>query len=188
MAQFSEDAFGRYVCDGDQATIEIDGFTVTATVHRDEDSGPPWKDSDGHGPVTEWVRRDKLPGERILASDRGSHRFYDVAEAVRIAKRDGWGGEGKTAGERAANAVERDFKYLQAWCNDEWFYVGVAVTVSRDGVQLTDDYDHACWGIDANSGEDNNYLAEVANDYINQALDAARQRARELAASFAKVR
>lgn len=34
---------------------------------------------------------------------------------------------------------------FSAWANDEWFYVGVGVTVWKAGVKLTDDYEHALW-------------------------------------------
>lgn len=83
--------FGSYVCDGDTSTVERDGYVVTATVVRDDDMGAPWENEDGHGPVSRWTSRPKRPGERVLNVDRGSYRYYDFAEAVKIAKRDGWG-------------------------------------------------------------------------------------------------
>lgn len=72
-------------------TIERNGRTYRVTIEHDGDMGAPWEEHDGHGVVSEWTRRDKAPGEVVIASDRGSHRFYDVAETTRIAKRDGWG-------------------------------------------------------------------------------------------------
>lgn len=60
-------------------------------IERDEDHGAPWDEEDGHGPVSGWERRDKRPGEMILSEDHGARRFYDFAEACRIARRDGWG-------------------------------------------------------------------------------------------------
>ena len=70
-------------------TITIEGREYTWTVEYDCDIGAPWGKHDGHGPVTEWTTRPKGPGERVLAEDRGSYRYYDYAEACRIAKRDG---------------------------------------------------------------------------------------------------
>lgn len=87
------ETFDKYACEGDKITCEKDGFTVTARIQRDDDIGPPWKVHDGHGPVSDWTRRDKLPGERVLCEDRGSKMYYDIAEAVKIAKRDGWDAE-----------------------------------------------------------------------------------------------
>lgn len=72
-------------------TITRNGFTLAITIEPDYDHGAPWDECDGHGPVSDWTTRDKAPGELELASDHGSKRFYDYAEACRIARRDGWG-------------------------------------------------------------------------------------------------
>lgn len=68
-----------------------DGYSVRVHVDYDQDMGAPWEEHDGHGPVSEWTTRDKLPGERVLATDRNHRRYYDFAEACKIARRDGWG-------------------------------------------------------------------------------------------------
>lgn len=221
-AIFTE-SFDSYVCDGESITATVDGFTLTATIHADDAGRLPWED-DGHGPVSDWTRRAKAPGELILASDGGSHRFYDFAAAVKLARADGWGfmphkveiapdktdrppyqacggrvtagpfaaydpdnfnaaisavyaahRATMTAGEYAKAAALADYAALKAFCDDKWRYVGVAVSVSRQAVELTGDYEHALWGIEANyPGGDNSYLAEVANDYAGEALAAAR--------------
>lgn len=64
---------------------------IKIEVHHDEHMGEPWKEHDGHGIVSEWVRRDKKPGELVLNESRGSFRYYDFAETLKIARRDGWG-------------------------------------------------------------------------------------------------
>jgi hypothetical protein len=175
--------FDSYVTAGDSITCDVDGFTLTATVHHDDDSTPPWKREDGHGPVTGWMRKDaKRPGYRVLNVDGSSARFYDFAEAVKIARRDGWDakpyGTG-TAGERAARAAERDFEVLKAWCADEWAYCGIVVTVEREDVELGS---ASLWGVEYNypTADDddartpNAYLLEVANELVDEALTAAR--------------
>jgi hypothetical protein len=128
-------------------TREHRGHTITVNWFGDYDHGTPWGHEDGHGPVTGWERRDKRPGERVLCSDRNAKRFYDYAEAILIAKRDGWDaapyGVG-TAGERAVRAVEADFTRLQAWCEDRWHYVGY--TCEIEGF---DAYHDSCWGIES---------------------------------------
>lgn len=128
-------------------TREHRGHTITINWFADFDHGTPWDNEDGHGPITKWERRDKRPGERVLSSDRSAKRFYDFAEAVKIAKRDGWDakpyGTG-TAGERAARAVEADFARLQDWCEDRWHYVGF--TCEIEGF---DAYHDSCWGIES---------------------------------------
>lgn len=190
MTRIFNDTFGRYVVSGDTISAEVDGFEITATLHHDEDAEAPWEREDGHGPVTDWTRRSKAPGEIILSTDRESHRFYDFAEACAIARRDGWGvaggrKDGESARAYAARAALADFRALRAWANDEWHYVGVAVTVERDGIALTGPYDFALWGIESNyPGSDNDYLAEVAEQFAPEALDAARAKAADIAAKW----
>ena len=160
--------------DGD--TFTHAGHTFIVSIEDDGDSGTPWGNSDCHGPVTKWLTRDKKPGERVLHSDRSSKRFYDIAEATRIAKRDAWGlgdekkaelaaklGRAPTPGEVTAQAVENDFEYLRSWCADEWNYVGVCVRhISQD---KADRYSHATWGIQSNAVD---YIREVAEDLADE--------------------
>lgn len=71
---------------------------------------------------------------------------------------------------------------LRAWENNDWFYCGVAVTVSRNGVELTDEFSNALWGIECNypSRRKNNYLRDVANELAETALIEARAKLAEL--------
>lgn len=153
-------------------TITVNGLTFSVNLAYDHAHRAPWKECDGHGPVSDWTSRDKLPGERVLNRDGGSYRYYDVAEAARIAKRDGWGistdaraelaarlGREPTAGEIAAAAVENDFQYLRAWCNDEWFYAVVEVTLLDTDGDETWMYD-CIGGVESN---DEDYIRELAH-------------------------
>lgn len=183
------EGFGNYASAGDKITLEHDGITYTATLHNDDDSDAPWERDDSHGPVTDWMSKDdKRAGYRVLSVDGRSARFYDFAEAIEIAKRDGWDSEPYntgTKGERAVRAVEADFKALKAWCNDEWHYVGVSVTAERLGVDLVDSYDVALWGIECNyPNADNSYLLEVANDLLPEAITQAQASLTELRAKL----
>lgn len=72
-------------------TFEVDGVTFRVRTEYDDCHGAPWDEEDGHGPVSDWTSRGKLPGELVLCEDRGKRRYYDFAEACRIARRDGWG-------------------------------------------------------------------------------------------------
>ena len=151
-------------------TAEVNGLTITARIEIDDNSIPPWDNECGHGPVSGWTTRAKAPGEKVLVSDGRSRRLYDFAEAVRIAKRDGWDTEPYRQGtkaQRAARAAEEDFRRLQRWCNGDWCYVGVVVSVSRDG-EVLDNYAASLWGIESDAYD---YLAEVANDLAQEALD-----------------
>jgi hypothetical protein len=83
--------------DGWTDAVEVHGaYSVRVLVERDGDMGAPWKEDDGHGPVSDWRSMEsKAPGERVLHQDRSQARFYDFAAAVKIAKRDGWGYKGQ---------------------------------------------------------------------------------------------
>ena len=63
---------------------------------------------------------------------------------------------------------------MDAWKNDEWFYCGIILSVKIEDVELTD---HAAslWGIEANYPDSQNeYLSEVANELLGQAMLAAK--------------
>lgn len=63
---------------------------------------------------------------------------------------------------------------MDTWKRDEWFYCGVVLSVSKNGVEL-DDYAASLWGIECNYPDsDNAYLMEVANELLPEALDVAR--------------
>ena len=93
---------------------------------------------------------------------------------------DGEGYIGNKSKSTLARRMAHAEQVMQAWKDDEWFYCGVAVTVEREGVRLTGQYDHAVWGIECNYPERNKrhrpnaYLAEVASELIGEAMDAAR--------------
>lgn len=147
------------------------GIELIANLERDEHHDAPWDSECGHGPVSNWTTRAKQPGERVLVGDRrGAKRYYDFAEAVRIAKRDGWDappyGEG-TKGQRAARAAEADFKRLRDWCNDEWEYVGVVVTVEEDGEEI-ESHAASLWGVESDCRD---YLREVANELFDEVAE-----------------
>ena len=136
----------------DSTDYDHNGVTITVKWWLDHDFGPPWKNDDGHGPVSDWVRnRKKRPGERVLSSDHGSKLYYDFKEAVKIAKRDGWG-DGRdakpyktgTKGQQAVRAVEHDFDYLRRWCSGQWQYVGYSVEI--EGFP---DYADSVWGYES---------------------------------------
>lgn len=110
-----------------QDTIEIDGMSFAVYLDRDEDMRAPWRGYDCHGPVSGWMSRGKRPGELVLCEDRGSKRYYDFAEACRIARRDGWGGFKGAPRQRAALAARADYERLRAWCKDEWYYAVIQV-------------------------------------------------------------
>lgn len=160
-------------------TFEYKGHQFGMTVERDNDMGEPWKEHHGHGVVTEWTTRDKAPGERVLAEDGGLKRYYDIQATLKTAKLDGWGaseeaiskrevtlGRKLTKGELASLAVEQDFEFMRGWCNDEWWWEGITVTMLDDEEEPTD-IQHSLWGIE--SGNDK-YHREVAEELADECI------------------
>lgn len=143
------------------AALELTAFNYEGmTFHveiMDDDCGPPWDDWDFHYPVSDWTQRDKKAGEWVLCEDRGSKRYYDFAEAMKMAKKDGWGAEPYgvgTKGEQALRAVKADFEYLRRWCNYTWKYVTLHVILLGE----EDEYGYA-------DVEYEDYLCGVEYDY-----------------------
>jgi hypothetical protein len=135
--------FQNYACDGDSITCDVQGFTITATLHHDDGADAPDQMSDGFWPSL----NPKSAGYIGNKSQSTLRRHLAKAREV-----------------------------MRAWQQNEWFYCGVSVTVARRGVELVGRYDHALWGIECNypgSGH-NNYLTEVANELLGEALADAR--------------
>ena len=150
--------------------IPLGSLHIVVAMADDDTSGEPWKEHDGHGPVTDWVTRAKRPGERILAQDGGAYRYYDVEEATKIAKRDGWGPmlEGMSRDQSIALAVDADFNYLKRWCDDQWRWVGVVVAIYAGETRLAHD---SLWGIECDEADsEHTYIVETANELLTQDL------------------
>jgi hypothetical protein len=163
-------AYRNFYSDGD--TFERNGRTFRVKIEHDDDGAAPWERADGHGPVSDWTRRDKRPGEWVLSSDRNSKRYYDAQDAARLARVDGWGlddearaelaaklGREPKPGEVRAEAVRRDFEFLRRWCADQWHYVGVTVSHVQSG------NDESLWGIESDADE---YIMETAHELADQ--------------------
>lgn len=151
---FTKD-FDRFVCEGDTITCDVDGFTCTATLYRDDDYTPPDKRQDGF-----WPSLDPNDDGYIGPKSKRS----------------------------LAREMARMKEVMRAWENDEWHYYGIAVTVEKDGIQLTGKYNHAIWGIEGNypsKGKENTnrYFREVANDCLPEALADAKAKLAQLCAA-----
>ena len=122
--------------------FEHNGFKFLLEIEYDDGLGAPWEEYDGNGIVSQWTSRDKRPHERILCQYHDSKRLYDVQATMARAKKDGWGlsqedrqalaarlGREPTKGEVLAEAVDRDFEYLKRWCDNEWYYASLHVTM-----------------------------------------------------------
>ena len=153
--------------------IEQNGKTYRVEFIFDSDTCAPWRENDGHGIVSDWESRDKKPSEVVIASNRGSKRFYDVSETTRIAKRDGWGisdvdTSTLTPAQITARAVQRDLERMRDWCNDAWHWCGVAVfPLTADGDELRSKTE-SLWGIESDA---DGYFDEVISQLIAQIAD-----------------
>ena len=86
----------------------------------------------------------------------------------------GFIGPGNNFRERFAKAQAEAEAVMESWRNGDWFYCGIVLSVSLEGVTL-DTHAASLWGVEANyPGSDNAYLTEVASDLLPEALDAAR--------------
>jgi hypothetical protein len=159
----------------EQTIEEHSGHSLSVTFHYVLDSEAPWKSEDGHGPVSEWTSRDKRAGEKVLFVDGRQKLYYDYAEAIKIAKRDGWDSppyKTGTKAQQAERAVNANFEYLRRWCStQDWYYVGRIVSV--DGNEID-----ACWGHESDSmAELTKEGIAMAREYIDRettaSLDAA---------------
>lgn len=89
-----------------------------------------------------------------------------------------------SARQYAARAAMREYEALRAWCDDEWYWCGIVVTVTHTETD-TELASESLWGNDANHPNgDNSYLTECATDLAESALVEARNRAKELASAL----
>jgi len=84
---------------------------------------------------------------------------------------------------------EENQKIIDAWDNDEWFYVVVVVSacIDESGHELGD-YLACLGGVDCNfPGGDNNYLMDVANELLDEAKEEANKELESLRESLASL-
>lgn len=137
--------------------------TFRINIIADVDADAPWDSEGGHGPVTDWVRREATSSEWLLNSDRGAYRYYNHVEAKKFAELEGWGGCGDTRDEQLDDAVYKDYVNLKAWCNDEWRYVGIEVyPLTKDGDELKSKAE-SIWGIES---DNTSYINELAQELM----------------------
>ena len=59
----------------------------------------------------------------------------------------------------------------EAWSKDEWFYCGIVLTATIDGIELNST--SSLWAIEANyPNSENAYLNEVANDLLTEIMQS----------------
>jgi hypothetical protein len=150
--------FQPYVCPGDTLTCEAGPFTVSAQI------------------VPELGGSENAPGERF--PDRrpdGPDQRQDGFWPSLVADAPGFIGPGNGFRQRFAEAQARAEAIMDGWRRGDWFYCGIVLSVSLDGVELAP-HGASLWGIEANYPDtDNSYLTEVAGELLDEALAAARE-------------
>lgn len=99
----------------------------------------------------------------------------------------GFIGPGPNHRQRFAEAQAHADAVMKGWRQGDWFYCGIVLSVSLEGVELVA---HAAslWGLEANyPGTDNSYLSDTANELVPEALAAARDVLARLAAHADRV-
>lgn len=144
---------------GEEITTLPNGWKIKVAFEYDSDSGPPWKECDGHGVIYETRSREDHMDNWILNSERGWYRYYAWKASLELAVKDGWGCPPYDTS-TAMDAVKSDYEFLRRWCNDEWWYVGMIVTLlDEDDTEL---HEESCWGFDSDSID---YLCEQARSW-----------------------
>lgn len=69
---------------------------------------------------------------------------------------------------------------VKRWENNEWFYCGIVLSVSKNGI-LIDENAVSLWGVDCNFSDTSNaYLSEVAQEMEDEAIECAKKRMIEI--------
>ncbi len=147
---------------GEEVRYELPGgLYAIVKIEYDTDYSPPWKNSDGHGVVSDWEHRGEADGRWELCEDHYSRRYYDWRKTLKIAKRDGWGARD----DNIMDAVRRDYEYLRAWCKDTWYYVGLIVELYDANDELIGE--ESCWGYESYCED---YLCSEARSWVRWML------------------
>lgn len=78
-----------------------------------------------------------------------------------------------------------DAEHIAAWRADAWHYCGVVISAERNGVPI-ERHAASLWGIELNIIENNDYLAEVANELLPEALAEAESRLQDIRRKLAQ--
>ena len=159
--------------------------------YYDHDYGSPLENDDGYGetvrmnwnptneeqleqhiadnePELEEETRLRLMRQlQIPSSWRDEGLYYDVLSSLHKAKTE-WG----VAPERCMEVVEKDFKYLKGWYDDDWHWLTVGVAPLDEDGKPMEDHREYCGGYEStilNDDEDNNsYRTEAIEDKIGE--------------------
>ena len=167
-------------------TATIDGVTIRIEYFYDDTyRGKPWEEYDGnvniyskgyrgrYGPV------EKKPSEIILKTNGDTVWAYDLREALKTARDEGWctgcdWAQGLTKKQTALKAVQQNVEFWRGWLNDDWHYVGAVCTVLDSEGEETDNTE-SCWGFESL----NDYHTEAAQEMAQGLADMVNREKRE---------
>ena len=162
--------FDTFVCEGDCIACEQDGFRIVARIVRDDCPDAP-----------EFRGSENAPVERFPEGRQDGFWPSLNKDAP------GFIGPGNNFRERFAKAQAEAEAIMEAWRRDDWFYCGIVLSVSLDGVIL-DEHAISLWGVEANyPGSDNGHLTDVADDLLPDALAIGRRAAQRLCATLSNL-
>lgn len=148
--------FNSFVCAGDAITCETGGFIVSARIIPDDCPDAPDQRQEGFWPSL-YKDAPGFIGEPDEELVRGTNSPAN----------------GNNFRARFAKAQAEAEALMAGWRKGEWFYCGVVLSVSLEGVELAP---HAAslWGLEANyPGSENEALTRAANTLIPEALAEA---------------
>jgi len=148
--------------DGEETTTLPNGWQIKVEFQRDDDMCAPWKEHDGHGYVYETHEREEHMDDWELNSERGWYRYYDWKKTLPLAIKDLWDAKpyGGNKQERAMRAMKHDCEWLRRWCQDDWWWCGMTVTLLDENDFEIDS--ESCWGYDSDSID---YLCSEARNW-----------------------
>lgn len=162
--------FDTFVCEGDCIACEQDGFRIVARIVCDDSPDAPEFRGSENAPV------ERFPEGR---QDGFWPSLYKDAP--------GFIGPGNNFRERFARAQAEAEAVIEAWRRDDWFYCGIVLSVSLDGVIL-DEHAISLWGVEANyPGSDNAHLTDAANELLLDAVAIGRRAAQRLCTTLSNL-
>ena len=150
--------FRPFVCRGDVITCEAGPVTVLAQVVIDDCPDSP-----------EFRGLENAPVERFPEGRQDGFwpSLYIGAP--------GFIGPGPNHRQRLTDAQANAEAVMEGWRKGDWFYCGIVLSVSLEGVDLARAA-AALFGVEANyPGTENSYLTDVANELLPEAVAAARE-------------
>lgn len=156
----------------------INGYEFKIVNQQDDDM-PPWEFCDNEADLlSDWTRRDKKPGELVLNTDGTFKRFFDYQTACKYALKNQWGSRDSlptdTKKQIASKAALNLFNYWRSWCDDEWAYRYIEITLIDPDTNQETDLIESCGGIEDLNNYDQDWINENAavliENFKNQQL------------------